>query len=806
MTSAMAPEVIADPLRVVVDLVAFHEPDLERAAIEAAAAALAGGRAKQRRLAQALLDNPGVLLDGRSPAPRAVGDLLLALRRIGAQRVSSPTCAKCRRTLRSLQRRGEHWYCAPCAKPPHRACASCGRTKAVVTLDRGGQPRCQHCPDDPDRDPLVVLADAVALLDPSLPAQAVVDAALRVFTRPAKLRQLAWAVEANPKLLTGEGAAAPLMGVLRLVDELIASGAQTIVRPACAGCDRVMLLYRQVNGRWHCRNCVAKTRAHPCARCGDVREAAARDEHGRPLCPTCYVSEPANLEDCTGCGRRRRVGIRTPQGPLCESCRPWKTVTCEICGRQGPGLISKTTGKPWCRACKQRWITCAGCGETARLRGGTLAEPLCSTCTRPDADFWRSCPTCGQPGRIHAGRCNQCTVTRRLHELLATDDGRIPEHLQVFYQTVIATSRPSTVESWLNRSTTPEILRELRTHADLTHETLDALPPGKPLEHLRSVLVAAGALPHRDEQMSRLERWITQAVAERPDDAQQQLLRSYGIWHLLRRLRHRVEGTETTHNQLATARQHLRGAIVFLDWLASHDLTLATCGQSDLDHWLTDDQATHRDEVGHFVRWARKQKLTRLTYPAVRWGGPVRVIDTETRWDQARRLLTDPSVKPEDRVAGLLVLLYAQWPSAISRLTLDHVEHHDNEVRLRLGREPVVLPEPLAELTLQLVASRRGHAAIGDKGASPWLFPGGQPGRPISSYQLGQRLRQLGLQPGQARSTALFQLATDLPAAVLAKMLGIHISVAVAWQRASSGDWAAYAAEVSRRSRDSTST
>jgi hypothetical protein len=53
---------------------------------------------------------------------------------------------------------------------------------------------------------------------------------------------------------------------------------------------------------------------------------------------------------------------------------------------------------------------------------------------------------------------------------------------------------------------------------------------------------------------------------------------------------------------------------------------------------------------------------------------------------------------------------------------------------------------------------------------------------------------------GQARSAALFQLATDLPTAVLARMLGIHITVAVAWQRASAGDWAAYAAEVSRRS------
>jgi hypothetical protein len=58
-------------------------------------------------------------------------------------------------------------------------------------------------------------------------------------------------------------------------------------------------------------------------------------------------------------------------------------------------------------------------------------------------------------------------------------------------------------------------------------------------------------------------------------------------------------------------------------------------------------------------------------------------------------------------------------------------------------------------------------------------------------------LAALGIRPGRARSTALFALATDLPAAVLARMLGIHIKVAVAWQQAASGDWTAYAADVS---------
>jgi CYTH domain-containing protein len=70
---------------------------------------------------------------------------------------------------------------------------------------------------------------------------------------------------------------------------------------------------------------------------------------------------------------------------------------------------------------------------------------------------------------------------------------------------------------------------------------------------------------------------------------------------------------------------------------------------------------------------------------------------------------------------------------------------------------------------------RPGHATIGDDGTSAWLFPGGQPGRPISSYRLAERLREHGIYAGQARSTALFQLATDLPAAVLARLLGIHI-------------------------------
>jgi hypothetical protein len=356
------------------------------------------------------------------------------------------------------------------------------------------------------------------------------------------------------------------------------------------------------------------------------------------------------------------------------------------------------------------------------------------------------------------------------------------------------------VLAWLSKNTGAAIVRELAaTDRPLTHAALDELPDTKPLKHLRSMLVATGALPARDEHMARLERWITRTIADRGDPDEQQLLHRYAVWHLLRRLRHRNDGTDTTHSQLVSVRQHLRAAITLLDWLTAHRLTLDTARQGHLETWLASEDATHRREAGHFVRWANNHKLTRLELPAVRWGGPTRVIDTETRWQQARWLLHDTTLEPEDRAAGLLVLLYAQWPSVVSRLTLDHVQTSDGQVLLRLGREPVALPEPLAGLVLHLIATRRGHATLADEGTSRWLFPGGMPGRPVSSYQLAERLRQLGIRPAQSRSTALFQLATELPAAVLARMLGIHIGVAVAWQRACSGDWANYAADVSRR-------
>lgn len=795
MPNAFASEVLDDPIGVMVDLVLQHQPGPDRAAVTSIAERVAGGRAKRRGLAQALLDRPAVLTDGRSPAPRAVADLLIALNKAGATHISAPVCAECGKHLRTIQRRGEHWYCGVCG-PRREPCAACGQPRRVSCRDRAGRPRCTQCPLDDGRDPTALIVEAVTEADPTLSAEVIGAATIAAAPQAGQRHRLAWALQDRPELLTGAGAEAPVPTVLRLIDRLCDFEARTIVRPACPGCGRVIHLHRPIGGKWLCRNCTAKTRAQPCARCGAVREAATRDEHGKPLCPYCLITDPVNQETCIDCGRRRPVSVRTDDGPVCAICRPVKTMTCSICGHDGPCTVSAATGRPWCLTCHKRWARCAICNRTRPIRGGTLDDPRCAECVRDEPGFWRTCQGCGQAGRLHTSRCARCAVQQRLRELLGDEHGHIRPGLLELYQALTAIERPNTIAVWLDRS--GPLLRELEAGERVSHETLDELPAGKPVEHLRSVLVAIGTLPHRDEQMIRLQRWAADLIAARADTEERNLLHRYAVWHVIRRLRSRLGDADTTYGQAVAAKRNIKAAAALLDWLTARGLTLTTAGQGDLDAWLASAQPLHRDS-GNFVRWARKHKLTQLDHAAERWGGPTGVIDTEARWEQARWLLHDDNVETADRVAGLLVLLYAQTAATISQLTADHVQITGPQVRLRLGREPILIPAPLDQMVRELVETRAGHAAVGSQRESPWLFPGGRPGQHLSAFRMVERLRQLGVQASRARSAALFQLATDLPAAVLARMLGIHITVAVAWQRASAGDWTDYAAEISRR-------
>ncbi len=78
-----------------------------------------------------------------------------------------------------------------------------------------------------------------------------------------------------------------------------------------------------------------------------------------------------------------------------------------------------------------------------------------------------------------------------------------------------------------------------------------------------------------------------------------------------------------------------------------------------------------------------------------------------------------------------------------------------------------------------LTASRKAPGTSLLDVSSSWLFPGRRPASLLTEDALARRLHAPGISPRQSRNTALFTLAAGVPAAILAKTLGIHIKAAI---------------------------
>ncbi|QNE74489.1 site-specific integrase [Streptomyces finlayi] len=784
-----------DPLGAVVHQIARVERGLSHDRIQEVAQAVLRGPTTRRRVARELRDNPQVLVTGGSPSIWSVGKLLAALAKTGAQQLARPRCCDCNREILSLcSRKGGLWCCSGCTRPKEE-CVGCGMLAYVRTRDRKGRPLCQRCPVDDD--PAEELVDLVVGVDPGLSRATVAEALAGCSLQRAVRWRVAWAVLDRPGLLTGAGHTAPTPSVLTFINALVEAGATAVVRPGCARCGATEHLRAKQDGQRICWRCEEEARAEDCSGCGNRRKVSSRDDNGRPICTDCWRSDPANREPCTGCRRRRKVKARTAEGPWCERCSPRKDQDCSVCGQLTWCATSRATGEPWCRNCRVRHIRCTSCGTVSPLKGGTLVAPLCAQCLNPDPDFWDRCPLCETTWQFGTEPCQRCLVDLKLGELLGDGTG-VAEELEPFRRALVAVERPDHAMSWLTKPKVRALLTALgKDPRPVTHALLDELPAGKTLNYLRGLLMATGSLPARDQRLANLEHWINQKVAGRKDLAERRVLHGYAIWHHLRRLRERVRGQQVTVDQDQNVRTHINAAVQLLDDLAGHGMPLGACTQSEVDDFMA-HRATYPTRTAHFVRWAVAHRHAHnLTAPATRWAGPSGPHDEDRRWEVARRLLHEDDAPIADRVAGLLLLLYAQHVNTIRHLTVDHVQRDGDKPEILLGDRPIVLPAPLDALMEELIASRRGHTLVDAPGQ--WLFPGRLPGQPLSNDQLVIRLRALGVNPRQDRGTALFTLASQVPAAILVRMLGIHRSVAVQWQNSSGGDWAAYAADVATR-------
>lgn len=131
-------------------------------------------------------------------------------------------------------------------------------------------------------------------------------------------------------------------------------------------------------------------------------------------------------------------------------------------------------------------------------------------------------------------------------------------------------------------------------------------------------------------------------------------------------------------------------------------------------------------------------------------------------------------------------------------MTTSQITSCDSTVFVRIGRHDAPVPEPLGVTLTELIRNGRTHTGTGSPPATPWLFPGGLPGRPITASRLGQRLNRLGIYAMTGRRAALTDLAARMPAAVLADLLHLAPTTAVRWMHEAGADWNRYAADLAR--------
>ena len=538
-----------------------------------------------------------------------------------------------------------------------------------------------------------------------------------------------------------------------------------------------------------------------CGRCGRIDEIAIRaTATTADICVNCYRPP---IAVCESCGRRRPCYHVAEGRPICASCSPRVDAECAHCGQLRPPSARWTEGAV-CERCYRAALTrrgrCDRCSRERRL----VSPPGPGATTCCDCAGLAATTTCSQCGRedrlFERGRCAHCALDRRATELLAGPDGDVPAALVAVRDAIAASDPPFAALNWLRQGAGAPILAALASGTmALTHDALDTHPRPRAAGYVRQLLVAHRALPERNESIARLEQWIAGTVAAIDDAEHRRLVHTFAAWQTVRRLRRRAARVAPTRRTaIRYSRNQVAAAVAFLGWLDDHGLTLSGCTQEHINIWLTTGPASRRD-ARYFLAWTAQRGVSTtftISAPPDHDGD---ALDADHRWTIARRLLHDDSLELLDRVAGSFVLLYAQPLSRVAVVTHEQITTRSGTVSVRFGRHPIDIPAPLDSLVATLAATgHRPHGSIGAPTSSPWLFPGHLPGRPITAGRLGARLGALGIDARAARRSALIQLATELPAPVLADSLGIKIATATDWVDKSGGAWANYAAATAR--------
>lgn len=136
-------------------------------------------------------------------------------------------------------------------------------------------------------------------------------------------------------------------------------------------------------------------------------------------------------------------------------------------------------------------------------------------------------------------------------------------------------------------------------------------------------------------------------------------------------------------------------------------------------------------------------------------------------------------------------MLYAQPITRLVTLRTDDLSITPDGPSLTFRTDPVPIPEPFAEMLISHVQDRPNQRCANH--ACPWLFPSTRAGRHLHPNTVHMRLRALGISNIAARTRAIQDLVMEVPAPIVAKMLGYSDAVAAKYAAGAAAPMARYA-------------
>ncbi|MBB2988256.1 recombinase XerD [Terracoccus luteus] len=438
--------------------------------------------------------------------------------------------------------------------------------------------------------------------------------------------------------------------------------------------------------------------------------------------------------------------------------------------------------------------TCPECLQDRLLPGppNPAGHPVCATCAEIPDDF--HCDRCDREAGHHRGRlCARCALRDDLHGLLGGEPGN--PALVGLAEALCASDRPESVIVWKRSPKVQALLRALGDGTiPVTHAGLDTVP-GRPTEHLRALLQHHGLLPHRDAYLPRFEQWIDTKLDGLPEDVRRPV-QHFATWHHLRRIRAKAAAGAATRGPVHAAKQEITETVKFLVWLLeTYQRTATTCTQHDVNEWLATGPTT-RSAIRTFFVVAKKARINTAVSVQHRSAKSSPSLSQDQRLAWIHELLTGTSESLPYRVAGILLLLYAQPLVKVVTFPTSIVDDSDTVMSITLGSHPTDVPEPFASLLREHLAARP-NLRTGAGPHSPWLFPSTLAGRHLHPNTVMGRLRDLGINLLGARNRAIGELVLECPPSLVAQALGYSTQVTFLHADKAAEPWSRYAGRQS---------